>query len=574
MTSRIEQRLIGLMFARLVLSLVIFGVAFGMDALGRSLAPEAVQGLYWTLGFAFLMTAISAVAVRRVKSAARFGAVQVATDTLLATGLVALSGGIDSVFTFLYVVVPVYSAVIFGHRGAFGAATLCALGVGGIAIATHTGRLDSLGAVAEPLPILLALWGIHVGALYLVGALASVLSGELHRTGEALDQRTGDLRRLQHLHERTVKSLMSGLLTTGTEGRITSFNPEAVRITGAAATSAVGIDIEELIPGARQILGEAQAGTLAPATLRARLPYRNCAGADLHLGLAGSILRDEDGQALGFVVIFQDVTHVVAMEEELRVSERLAAVGELSAKIAHEIRNPLAAISGAIQILDEARDKVSAVADHGRLMQIVVRETDRLNLLITDFLHYARPRPTVLRRVPIKSLIDDLIEVFDSSRPENVNVSTEGIEPIAAAADADQLSQALWNLVLNAVQSMPDGGTLTLEAHLVEGTTPQGHPVGGRKNAQDPSAREELAPVGLTAPVVEITVRDTGAGIPFEVQERMFEPFFTTRTEGSGLGLSTVHRIVESHGGTLGLESAVGAGTTFRIRLSCWEEVG
>jgi two-component system sensor histidine kinase PilS (NtrC family) len=294
---------------------------------------------------------------------------------------------------------------------------------------------------------------------------------------------------------------------------------------------------------------------------RAQILYKNHVGATLHLGLSGSILREADGSAVGHVVIFQDVTQVVEMEGELRRSERQAAIGRLSAAIAHEIRNPLAAISGSIQMLRSA-SQAAGDEDSRRLMEIVLRETERLDGLITDFLQYARPAPPKLVSVPLAPLVHDLVQMFEKSRsPENpIEVRVDVQEGLAVTGDPSQLRQLLWNLYLNAAQAMPTGGRLLIAAHPAP-PLPQGRAPAGRNAAE-----------GEVAHFLELVVADTGVGIAPEVIDRIFDPFFTTRREGSGLGLATVHRIVENHGGSLRVESTVGAGTTFRIRLPQAEE--
>jgi two-component system sensor histidine kinase PilS (NtrC family) len=390
------------------------------------------------------------------------------------------------------------------------------------------------------------LWALHAGAIVLVAALASFLAVELR-------QRTSDLQLLTNLHERTVESLKSGLLTADRDGRITSFNPEAERITGVASASAIGQDVEEILPGIRG-LALAPAGDDS-AQGRFRAPYRNRLGEDLHLGIAAYILKDARAVPSGHVMIFQDVTDVVEMEAELRRSERLAAVGELSASIAHEIRNPLAAISGSVQMLKREADALGGAVEARRLMGIVLRETDRLNHLITDFLQYARPGPLHIEPVSLQSVVGDVIEVFGSIVPENLRVVLNVPDALAVRADAAQLRQLLWNLMLNACQAMPEGGSLCMEARAVAEPTPQ----------EARSARRNELEEKKTW--VEITVRDQGVGIPPEALDHVFDPFFTTKPEGSGLGLATVHRIVEEHGGSIRLESLVDRGTEIRIWL-------
>jgi two-component system sensor histidine kinase PilS (NtrC family) len=253
-------------------------------------------------------------------------------------------------------------------------------------------------------------------------------------------------------------------------------------------------------------------------------------------------------------VIFQDVSDVVEMERELSRSERLAAVGQLSASIAHEIRNPLAAISGSIEVMRaKQRDRT---AESVRLMDIVVREVDRLNQLIGDFLHFARPGPLAIGPVRLGEVIAEVIEMFESVRPPGVEVTLDVDDGLAAFADASALRQVLWNLVLNASQAMSEGGMLRVDAHPVQGDPSQGADYGGRREAEE------------KAMWVEVAVMDQGVGISAEAAERVFDPFYTTRPEGTGLGLATVHRIVDDHGGLVRLDRECDEwSTVVRVRL-------
>jgi two-component system sensor histidine kinase PilS (NtrC family) len=557
-----QRRAEWLLLGRLVLTGVSFGIAAVLEGPRDELSDAARVGLFWTVALAFGATAISATLVRRLRNLHRFAAVQIALDVSIVTALVYFSGSHESVFAFLYVVVTVYGALLFERWGAFGAATLSAAAYLGVLAAANIFGPVGVAESFEPRPwsSLGAVWGVQVGALFLVGALATVLSRELRRTGQALENRTDDLIRLRNLHERTVESLMSGLLTTNPAGAISYFNPEAEEITGWVSADAVGRDVDEVIPGVTELILEAGAGPRSFEPRRARMRYRNEAGQELHLGMAGSILWDEDGEEAGHVLIFQDVTEVVAMERQLRRSERLAAVGEMSAKMAHEIRNPLAAISGSVQVMRTGKIALDPECD--RLMDIVVREADRLNGLIQDFLQYARPRPASRQDVLLGLLVEDVIGLFGPSLPENVELVVDPLPNLVAPADPSELKQLLWNLFLNAVQAMPDGGQLRVSLGAPERTLPQApgrsHREGERGDGPSVAGAQRWA---------EIMVADTGAGIPLEAQEQIFEPFFTTKKEGSGLGLATVHRIVESHRGMLQVDSCEGQGTTFRILL-------
>jgi two-component system sensor histidine kinase PilS (NtrC family) len=545
------------MAARLVLSAVSLGVTLGLEAAGEDFTTAEWQGLYATIAFAFLATIVYGVVLHRVVHPGRFAALNVVTDIAIVTALVEFSGGHDSVFPFLYVLVAAYGAFLFEFRGAMGTAALAIVAYGMVLFAGHLGWIPSF-AIGPPTAVapLLTTWVVNGGAITIVAILANLLTLELRRTGEALDQRTSDLQRLQSLYQSTVKSLMSGLLTTDQAGRVTSFNPEAERITGRSSRNAIERDVEEIIPGIRELaIAATEAG--GGENSRARMPYRNEHGEELYLGLAAYILKDAFDVAFGFVVIFQDVTAVVEMERELRRSERLAAVGELSASIAHEVRNPLAAISGSIQILRNLVGTEEAALEPRKLMEIVLRETDRLNHLITDFLQYARPGPLQLEPVVVAEAVEDVLKMFESIRPRNVSVGVEIQEGLRVLADASQLRQVLWNLVLNAAQAMAEGGHLRVSAAAVPREMPQESANVGR-NETTGRKKKDWA---------EIAISDQGGGVPPEVLERIFDPFFTTKERGSGLGLATVHRIVEDHGGSVKLESTVSEGTTIRLRF-------
>jgi two-component system sensor histidine kinase PilS (NtrC family) len=563
-----ELRLVWLMGGRLFLALSSLVIAAGLDGIGRDLTDEARNGIYWTVTFAFFAAVISGTSFGRIRNPLRFATTQIAMDVAIVTSLVHFSGGRQSVFTFLYVLVILYGALLFKSRIAIGAAGLSVVAYG---LALVTGNEGfGLGLVAAnariELPRLFAVWVVQGAGLFAVGALASLLSRELQRTGAALDRSTIDLRLLKDLHRSTVDSIMSGLLTTDSDGRISSFNPEAERITGIGRDLALGKKLDTIIPGATQIL-TSFGGQAPEGAGRTRLAYENPNRGKLYLGLADSILRGEDGTPQGHVVIFQDVTDVVAMEASLTRSERLAAVGELSAKIAHEIRNPLASISGSIQIL---ASEAKVDGESARLMGIAIRETDRLNVLITDFLRYARPAPTVTKSVRVDALFEDLLEMIQQILPENITLAVDINKGHRLESDSDQLSQMLWNLCLNSIQAMSEGGVLRISVRPV---TPQGGPATFRQETTQETAPDTQTCVVDTQRVddapqwLEIEITDTGSGISEDVMVDIFEPFFTTKRDGTGLGLPTVHRIVENHGGALELTSEPGVGTKFCIRL-------
>jgi len=557
--SGFEKRLLVLMGARLALSLVSLGVAVALEAAGWSYSPAEWRGFYGTVIFAFVATIAYGLILPRVRDVKRFAILNIATDIAIVSALVHLSGGPDSPFAFLYVLIGVYGAILLERKGALICAAAGALVYGGVIL---TGQREWLPqhpiGPPDPVPVLFSTWVINAGGVVLVAWLASLLSAELRRAGEALQQSTNDLSRLQTLHERTVESLKSGLLTTDLEGRITSFNSEAERITSRDRSRVLGLDVEAVLPGLRDRWASDFGGTqIGGSNSRGRMVYQGRDQSPRHLGIGTYVLQDGEAGAGGHVVIFQDVTDVVEMEANLRQSERLAAIGELSASIAHEIRNPLAAISGSIEMLQGRRTGREESVDSEHLMKIVLREVDRLNHLISDFLSYARPGPSRPETSQLQEIIADIVKMFDAARPGAVEIDLAVEDGLTIFADSGQLRQVLWNLVLNAAEAMPDGGRLRIGARSVKERDSQGDSPAGRKD------QEEQGKAGW----LEIAIADDGCGIPRDQLDRIFDPFFTTKQNGSGLGLATVHRIVESHRGSVRLESKLGVGTTVRIRL-------
>jgi two-component system, NtrC family, sensor histidine kinase PilS len=546
--ERVERVLLVLMGARLAIAIGGLAIGITLDAIGRDTPATRWPGFYVAVALGFVATLVYRPFIGRIERPRRFAAINVATDLVIVSALVLFSGGKDSVFTFLYVAVGLYAGVLFPGAGALACAAAGTFAYACVLLLGHRGWLGpELGS--EPFAVLISSWAVHAAAQLGAAGLSGFLARELMRTGTALAERTHDLEYLRTLHERTVESLKSGLLTTDLEGRVTSFNQEAQRITGLSRVEAIGRDLDAVLPGVRAL----RAGLRAESAARARMEYAGPGARSLHLGVGAYVLRDASGAAEGEVVIFQDVTEVVAMERDLRRSERLAAVGELSASIAHEIRNPLAAISGSIQVL-QANGSARSEASH-RLMEIVTREVDRLDRLISDFLQFARPGEPRIECVPLRELVREVLEMFEASRPAAVVAECDLHPGLAVHVDPAQLRQVLWNLLANAAQAMADGGVVRIETRPGRARAPQDEWSSGRSDEEK----------SLWA---EITVMDQGVGIPRELVDRVFDPFFTTKAGGTGLGLAIVHRVVAEHRGIVRVERGpTGFATAIRLSL-------
>lgn len=540
-----QRHFVILMAARLALAVAGLGIALGLEGVGGNVTVSEWRGFYGAVALAFVATLVYRPFAGRVRRMRPFAIANLGLDIGLVTALVLFSGGSESVFTFLYIVVPVYAAVLLSGRGAIGCASVAALAYGFVLLAELNGWVG-----LEPVRIDAALamrWLVHSGALLLVSLLAGFMVGELERAGAALHQRTADLAALRTLHERTVESLMSGLLTTDREGLITSFNREAERITGQMRSDACGRPLDDVLEG----VGSVSINEASSTPSRSRIPFRANNGEQGYLGVGAYALRNASGDTDGRVIIFQDVTPVVEMESELRRSERLAAIGQLSASIAHEIRNPLAAISGAIQILESGGGSGS---ERDRLMAIVLREVDRLNHLITDFLEYARPSPLEREIVNLGPIVEEVAGIISMSAQGEIDVDVEVAETLEVFADPRKIRQIVWNLLLNAADAVGTSGRVAIRAFMQKSGSPQAADATGRMDEK--------------AGWAEIVVLDDGDGVDPDLADRIFDPFFTTKAGGTGLGLPTVYRIVEEHGGSMRIEAGqAGWSTVFRVIL-------
>ncbi|WP_455241720.1 two-component system sensor histidine kinase NtrB, partial [Petrachloros mirabilis] len=384
-------------------------------------------------------------------------------------------------------------------------------------------------------------FGVYALALLIVGLLSGTLADQLQQANQTLREKEQGLTRLQLFHENVVQSISSGVFTTDGQGLITSFNPAAQEVTGYMLDQVIGRSWQEVFNRhPDQCADELQMGTF-PAVTRFEVECKSAKGSRLVLGMTLSPLH-EQGEQAGLVGVFKDLTQIRDLEEEMRRKEWLANLGEMSAGMAHEIRNPLGALAGAMQML--RKESVADEIDR-RLMDIAIREATRLDAIITEFLQYARPPALNLAERDINKILAetlDLVQHEARTRKNIAIVTSFAVMSLPAQVDQDQMRQVFWNLASNAFDAMPQGGRLTITTGLrtVE--------AGGRKGN-----------------VVEIAFQDTGEGIAKENLDKIFLPFFTTKKHGSGLGLAAVHRIVDLHEGWIKVESQTHGGTRFVV---------
>jgi two-component system sensor histidine kinase PilS (NtrC family) len=473
---------------------------------------------------------------RNILFQARF---QLGVDILLVTWLVWNSSVIQSPYVALYIVIIAVSSLFLGPREAVVTSVACAVAFTAcsLQITGLAGQVDSTRLVGGSISQTVQWVGLFDVAFLVVGLLSARLAERQSRSDVRLLAATQSLANLRALHERIVASIRSGVVTTDLDGRIFTFNVAAREITGYQEMAIRGQDASLLFGELKEHIAETlralEKGQNSP---RFEASCLTSEGMRVRLGYSISPLSSEAGETTGMVITFQDLTQVRSLEETSRRQDRLAAIGRMAASIAHEIRNPLAAMRGSIQMLRSEMDSDSSQTE---LMEIILRESDRLNRIITDFLSYARPRSLTQARVDVGDLLHQTFALMRHSPEIGADqgiVEELPAEPVFAEADEGQLKQVFWNLARNALQAMPHGGTLRASLE---------------KNSHDR---------------LRISFTDTGRGMSPDQVEHLFEPFSST-TGGTGLGLSIVYQIIRDHGGTINVRSRVEQGTTITIEL-------
>ncbi len=478
------------------------------------------------------------LAERRGVSLERIAWFQFGLDAVLITGIVTASGGPRSVFIPLYVLLVVASCFVLSGRGGLVIAGICSL----LYVLPVLGRtivpMLKVGAPSENTALEILTVFMNAGVLLAVAVVTGALAERYHELQQHMEDQRKHLSDLQAFRDLIFESVGSGLVGVDPNGRVTAFNRAAESITGVSTVDALDQPWEAIF-GSGVDLAEATRAVAEGSEPAPRYEFRlrRRDGQEVPVGISFWSLRSGAGDVAGLIGVCQDLSSIKQMEQRMRQADRLAAVGRLSANMAHEIRNPLASISGAVEAL--ARD---LPPDHtrGQLVEIVLRESARLNQIVGDFLEYARPAPMAPIEINMAEILDEVLLLIEHrALPANLKVTREYGETLPVRADPQRLRQAVWNLCLNAVQAMPDGGELRVGAH---------------------SLRERGGHL-------QISITDTGQGIAETDLPHIFEPFFSTKPEGSGIGLALVYRVAEEHGGSIEVRSRVGEGTTFFLAL-------
>lgn len=533
LTERIKTLIVGRLAAVFLLVAASWFWQSGQSSLSLENFPF---GLFLVFLISLVLAVVYFFVLRANKSFGWQIRLQFFFDALLITWLVWRTGDLTSPFITLFIVLISVSSLFLKARETLLMAVACVFLFSFLSALVATNLINGFGAAPE-FSKAVQIVGFHAVAFLVVGLLASRIS-DRRASGEQLKETAKSLANLRVLHERIVESIRSGLITTDLSGEIYTFNAAAAEITGFSSEQMIGKTVFSIFGNIHLPISDSLDATdTGEQPPRFEADVLTPDGFAVRVGYHVSPLVSEAGAKTGLILTFQDLTEIRSMEENVRRKDRLAAVGRVAAGLAHEIRNPLGAMRGAIQVLESQTPRESSQAG---LMEIILRESDRLNKIITNFLTYARPRVSNFSETDVRQALSDTFTLLKHSPDlrENHRLETDFPDrPVFISADSTQLKQIFWNLARNAIQAMPDGGELKIKLETV----------GSER--------------------IRILFEDTGAGMSPAQVERLFEPFSNSTTGGTGLGLSIVYQIVRDHSGTINVRSRLGDGTIITVEL-------
>jgi two-component system sensor histidine kinase PilS (NtrC family) len=534
-----EHRLKRLMLFRVVMITTLLLIAIYVEAVSETLLP--VNPLYFLIAGTYGLTLVYAFSLRALPYRDVQVYVQVIFDLLVITGLIYLTGGpgIRAGFMLLYPISVLSGSVILYRRKSLLLAGVATLFYASMLWALRNGWIPAQGLSDVPdIPVKQVLYSIFVTgvACATVSLIGSYLAESLESVGQKLEEAAEQVADLRELHQVVVRSIHSGLMTADLGGRLLYVNEFGEGILGRRLFELRGRRLRELFGSVLFEPAALEARAAHQGLERLDFAYSRPTGDVVDLGVSVSSLATADPRNAGYLLVFQNLTDIKRLEREVRTKEQLAAVGEMAAHLAHEIRNPLGSISGSAQVLMAESDISS---EQGRLLAIITRESKRLSDTLNRFLYQARTSPAARGPVDVGRLVSEAVTLLRNG-PEVGPTHTVEFEmdagPHVCLADPDQITQVFWNLTRNALEAMPGGGILKVRVFM-DGDT------------------------------LVLSCRDQGRGIGRAEQRRVFEPFHSGTPMGTGLGLAIVYQIVREHGGDIAVRSTPGQGTDVQVRI-------
>ncbi len=540
------SRLQLLMFLRVGFVSLLLGVAIIIQVREtKTYFGEILNAHYFLIALIYFLTFFYVVALNYIKNLYKFAYLQLLLDTIFITAIIYTTGGIESIFSFLYLLNIISGGTILYRRGGTIIASFSTILYGALLDLTYYGLINPMGyrfsyfQEYQSSEIFYRIL-VNAAAFYLVAFLSSFLSEQIRKSRAELKVKQEDIADLEMLKENIIQSISSGLVTLDKYGKIIVFNRGAERIFNINSSDAIQKDVNDIIPFIMPYLKVNNPNKFS------QLSYKRSEDEQIDLLLTISPLKERDGSEKGEILVFQDTTRIREMEQEVKRMEDLAMLGELAAGIAHEIRNPLASISGSIQVLNDSLSKED-VHINQRLMGIILREISRLNHLVNDFLNFARPQKIEIEEFNLSQLIMDTLYIFQNSQSwaQYIDVKTKFFNSLKIRSDPQQLKQVFWNIFLNACEAMPKGGVICVSTDKL----------------RELNGKDELIDS------VIVKVEDNGPGIDPKIITDVFNPFSTTKKDGSGLGLAIVKRIVEGLGGKVSGQNLANGGAVITILL-------
>ncbi|MDR2861099.1 MAG: PAS domain S-box protein [Syntrophobacterales bacterium] len=549
--SQSSARLNWLVITRILILFVLLTLVISMDSLQDGTFSAALHYLLPAIAFlAFLISLGYLFLIYRIKNLALHVYMQSLVDVFLITCFIWITAGAGATYSMLYPLVIIYSVIFLGLQAGLIMAFLSSLSYGLLAYMMFFGIIHPFsllgrevatgGHTGSAMQIFSGIF-IHVLSFCLTALLANFVVSRERKTRILLEEAEYAFAKLDSLHSSIVESIHTGILTVNLNGHIQSFNRAAIDITGWPAEDVLRKDIQTIIPEYASILEiTGQRPDDVWGKERIEIDTKDKNGRPIVLGCSLSVLKGNDNAPIGHILIFQDITSIQEMKRAYERSQKMAFIGELAAVLAHEVRTPMASISGAIQLLQKTPGLGSI---NERLLQIVLRGKDQLESFIKDFLLLSRPAIGNHEEIDLVGMIEEIVETvkYDPLCHDGIDFKFSFSSPMQMKANRTELRQLFTNLILNAVQSMPDGGDVNIAMTW----------------AKNDSGQE----------CAEISVTDQGPGIEEERQAKIFEPFYTTREQGTGLGLAIVNRIVSLYDGMIRVDSELGQGTTFYVKM-------